>query len=308
MLLREIPLKLIYMVIVVWTIVTMLFFLIRLSGDPVALLAGEDATPARREEVRQSYGLDEPVFVQYERFVEKAVLLDFGDSFRYRRDAFPFVVDRLRTTLKLAGLAMALTVVVAVPAGILAAIRRGKLSSLVVMLGSLVGQAVPNFWLGIMFIWIFSVQLHWLPSFGDGGIKHLLMPAIALAALPIARQTRLVRSGMLDVLNQDYIRTARSKGLRESVIVYRHAIKNMMLPILALVGLDIAYLVAGSVVIETVFAYPGIGSLLVTSVLARDYPTVQAAVFVISILVVGVNALVDLSYRWLDPRIGVSPV
>lgn len=284
----------------------MLFFLIRLSGDPSAILAGEDATPQRVEEVRAAYGLDQPVFVQYQKFVEKAVLLDFGDSFRYRRDAFPFVLDRLKTTLKLAGLAMALTIVIAVPAGIVAAVRRGKFSSLIVMVGSLIGQAVPNFWLAIMLIWVFSVQLHWFPSFGDGGIKHLIMPAVALSALPIARQTRLIRSGMLEVLNQDYVRTARSKGLREIVIIYRHAIKNMMLPILALIGLDISYVVAGSVVVETVFAYPGIGSLLVTSVLARDYPIVQASVFVISILVVGVNVLVDLSYRWLDPRIGAG--
>lgn len=306
MLLREIPLKLVYMAIVVWTIVTMLFFLIRMSGDPVAILAGEDATPERVEQVRESYGLDEPVVVQYARFIEKAVLLDFGDSFRYRRDAFPFVLGRLGATLKLAGLAMALTVLVALPAGILAAIRRGKLSSAVVMLGSLMGQSIPNFWLAIMLIWAFSVQLQVLPSFGDGGIKHLILPAVALSALPIARQARLVRSGMLEVLSQDYIRTARSKGLRETVIIYRHAIKNMMIPILAVVGLDVAYLVAGSVVIETVFAYPGIGSMLVTSVLARDYPAVQAAVFLISILVVSVNVVVDLSYRWLDPRIGAG--
>lgn len=306
MLLREIPLKLIYLLIVVWTIVTMLFFLIRMSGDPVAILAGEDATPERVEQVREAYGLDEPVFVQYGRFMEKAVVLDFGDSFRYRRDAFPFVLDRLTATLKLAGIAMALTVLVAFPAGIIAAIRRGRFSSIVVMLGSLVGQAVPNFWLAIMLIWAFTVQLHWFPSFGGGGIEHLVLPAVALSALPIARQTRLVRSGMLEVFSQDYIRTARSKGLRDTVVIYRHAIKNMMLPILAVVGLDVAYLVAGSVVIETVFAYPGIGSTLVASVLARDYPAVQAAVFLISVMVVSVNIVVDLSYRWLDPRIGTK--
>lgn len=301
---RYLSLRLLYLAAVAWATVTLLFFLIRLSGDPAALLVGYDTTPERLQEVRVQLGLDQPVIVQYGRFLQSAVRLDFGRSYRYQRDAISVVMERFSATVELAASALVLTIAVAFPAGIVAAVRRGKLSGFLVMLGALVGQSVAIFWLAIMLILLFSVHLRWLPSFGRGGVEHLVLPAITLSSFLIARQTRLIRSGMIEVLGQDYVRTARSKGVSELSVVARHAIRNMLLPIVAVLGLDVSFLISGSVITETVFSWPGMGYLMVTSVLGRDYPVVQAVVFVIAIIVAVVNLVVDLSYRFLDPRIG----
>lgn len=301
---RYVAFRLLYLVLVVFGVLTLLFFLIRLSGDPVSLLVGFDTTPERLEEVRRQFGLDLPLYVQYFSFLKSTLALDFGRSFRYQGGAFAIVMERLPATIELAIASILLTVVVAFPAGIVAAMRRGRPSGHAIMFGALLGQSMPSFWLAIMLILVFSVQLRWLPSFGRGGLEHLVLPAITLASFLIARQSRLIRSGMIEVLDQDYIRTARAKGIRETLIVIRHGLKNMLLPIVAVLGLDVSFLLGGSVITETVFAWPGMGYLMVSSVLARDYPVVQAAVFVITIIVVVVNIVVDLAYRFLDPRIG----
>ncbi|MBI4505006.1 MAG: ABC transporter permease [Chloroflexi bacterium] len=300
---RYILLRLAYLVLAVWALVTLLFFLIRLSGDPIALLVGFDTTPERIAETRRQYGVDLPVHEQYVRFVQSAVALDFGRSFRYQRDALSVVWERVPATVELGLAALLLTAVVAFPAGIVGAVRRGRLSGFLVMVGALVGQSVPIFWLAIMLILLFSVHLRLLPSFGRGGPEHLILPAVTLSSFLIARQARLIRSGMIEVLGQDYIRTARAKGLGELVIIGRHGLRNMMLPIVAVLGVDVSFLIGGSVITETVFAWPGMGHLMVSSVLGRDYPVVQAAAFVIGVGVVLINLLVDMTYRLLDPRI-----
>lgn len=301
---RYIGFRLLYLVFVAWATVTLLFFLIRLSGDPIALLVGYDTTPERLTEVRFQLGLDQPVTVQYGRFLRSALTLDFGRSYRYQADSIAVVLERFPATLELTGAALLLTVTVAFPAGIIAAVRRGRVSGFLVMFGALIGQSVAIFWLAIMLILLFSVQLRLLPSFGRGGLEHLILPAVTLSSFLIARQTRLIRSGMIEVLGQDYIRTARSKGLSELVTIARHGIRNMLLPIVAVLGLDVSFLISGSVITETVFSWPGMGHLVVTSVLGRDYPVVQAVVFMVAIIVAVVNLFVDLAYRLLDPRIG----
>lgn len=301
---RYIVLRLLYLLLAVWALVTLLFFMIRLSGDPIALLVGFDTTPERLAEARRQFGVDLPLHVQYVRFVRDTLVLDFGRSFRYQSDALEVVWERLPATLELAVAALLLTVVVAFPAGVVGAVRRGRLSGHLVMVGALVGQSVPAFWLAIMLILLFSVHLRLLPTFGRGGPEHLVLPALTLASFLIARQARLIRSGMIEVLDQDYIRTARAKGLGEMLIIGRHGIQNMMLPIVAVLGVDVSFLIGGSVITEIVFAWPGMGHLMVSSVLGRDYPVVQAAVFVIGVSVVLINLLIDMAYRVLDPRIG----
>jgi ABC-type dipeptide/oligopeptide/nickel transport system permease component len=298
--------RLIQLVPVLLGISTMLFFLLRMSGDPVYLLVGDDASPEVVARIRHAYGFDKPVLQQYGEFLAKAVVLDFGDSIRANQPASRQVLNRLPATLQLSLVAMALAIVVALPLGIISAIRRGGGSSALVMLGALFGQSVPSFALGIYLILIFGVTLHWLPTFGYGRPENLILPAITLAALPMARYARLMRSEMLEVLGQDYIRTAYAKGLGPVNVVRSHALKNALIPVVTQIGLDFGLLFAGSVIIETIFAWPGVGRLLIESAQNRDYPVVQATVFMIASVVVIANLLVDLLYRWLDPRIGLD--
>jgi peptide/nickel transport system permease protein len=292
---------LLQLAVVVFGILSGLFFLLRLSGDPALVLAGPDATPETVAEVRRQLGLDEPLAVQYVSFLGQTARLDFGRSFRYRQPALPLVLQRLPTTLQLAAAAVAVAVVVAVPLGVLAAVRRGRVESRLIMLLAALGQAMPSFWLGIVLILIFAVRLRWLPSFGSGDLQHAVLPVATLAAFQVARLARLVRSEMLEVLSQDYIRTAYAKGLSARLVLWRHALRNTLVTLVT-AGLDFSILIGGAVVVETVFTYNGLGLQLVESIGGRDYPVVQATVFVVAIVVVLVHFLVDWSYQLLDPR------
>lgn len=280
------------------------FLLLHLTGDPVGLLLPPDAGPDEQERLRHLLGLDSPLPVQYVRFAAGALRGDFGESIRQAEPASSLVLERLPATLELTVAAMLLAVIVALPAGIVAATHRGRAFDQLAMAVSLLGQSVPSFWLGIMLVLFFGVQLGWLPVAGrDAGWQSLVLPAVTLSMFSMARTARLVRSGMIDVLGQDFIRTARAKGLAERLVLRRHALRHALVPVVTVLGLDLAHLLGGAVIVETIFAWPGIGRLTVSAIGARDYPVVQAAVFLVAAGYVLVNFLVDVGYAWLNPQV-----
>jgi len=279
------------------------FFFIHLSGDPVMLMLPADASTHEIEELRQKLGFNDPLYVQYWRFATHAVQGDFGESLYYHVPAIKLITERLPASLELAVAAMLFALLVAVPLGILSAVKRGSFIDLGSMLGALFGLSMPHFWLGIMLILLFSVKLGWLPTSGRGGLSHLVMPALALGMSLMAMFARLTRSVMLEVLNQDYVRTARAKGLKERIVIGKHALKNALIPLVTVAGMQFGFLIGGTVIIETVFAWPGVGRLVVQAIFNRDYPLVQATVLVLAVLFVLVNLLVDLLYVYLDPQI-----
>ena len=289
-------------VLVVFLSLTAVFFLVRLGGDPVLLFLPMDIQAKDVNEFRQRLGFNDPLPVQYARFVAGAARGDFGESLRYRRDALGLVLERLPATLALAGSALGLTFCLAMPIGVISAMKRGSVLDYLGMGGAVLGQAIPGFWLGLMLIYFFSVRLGWLPTGGTGGPAHYVMPCIVLAAFYAARMARLTRSSVLDTLNEDYILTARAKGLAELVVVGKHTLKNSAIPIVTLAGLETGQLLGGAVITETIFAWPGVGRLTVQALLNRDFPVVLAAVFAISLTYTLINLLVDLLYGWLDPR------
>lgn len=284
-------------------ITLIVFFLIRMTGDPVALMLSENATEQEKTELRESLGLNDNLIVQYITYMGNVLQGDFGDSFRYNTDALTLVLDRLPASIELAIVSMVLATIVSVPLGILSAIKRNSVLDLFITGISVVGKAMPNFWLGIMLILIFSVSLSLLPVSGRGTFAHTLLPAIALGTGIAAEMTRLIRSSMLEILGQDFIRTARSKGLLNAVVVNVHAFRNALIPVVTIMALQTSTLIGGTLITETVFAWPGVGQLLIQAVNLRDMAVVQAAVFLIAIMVIVSNLLADLIYRFLDPRI-----
>jgi peptide/nickel transport system permease protein len=290
-------------VLVVFLSLTAVFGMVRLTGDPVLLFMPMDIQAKDVDEFRQRLGFNDPLGVQYARFLGAALRGDFGESLRYRRDALGLVLERLPATLLLAGTALALTLVVAVPLGVLSAVRRDSVFDHVGTIVAVLGQATPGFWLGLMLIYVFAVQLRWLPTGGMGGLAHLVMPAVVLAAFYAARVARLTRSAVLDTLNEDYVLTARAKGLAETRVIGKHTLRNSAIPIVTLAGLEAGQLLGGAVVTETIFAWPGLGRLTVQALLNRDFPVVMAAVSFTSIVYTLMNLVVDLAYGWLDPRV-----
>jgi peptide/nickel transport system permease protein len=279
------------------------FFILFLTGDPALVLLPPEASAEDIRRFREVMGFNDPFLVQYWRFLRGAVRGDFGESLRHGEPAFHLVVERMPATFELAGAALLIALCLAIPAGIISAVRRNSALDYVSTVVALLGQSMPTFWLGIMLILFFSVQLNLLPSSGRGTLEHLVLPAITLGLFTTARITRLTRSGMLEVLNQDYIRTARAKGVAGTPVVWKHAFKNAAIPIVTIVGIELGTLLGGSVITETIFAWPGVGRLSVQAIYNRDYPVVQAAVFTLASTFVLVNLLVDLVYTALDPRI-----
>jgi len=286
----------------------LVFFAIHLpgGGDPSMLYLPLHATQEQLDAFRHRMGFDQPVHVQYLRWLSRAVQGDFGTSLRYVKPVFPLILERMPATLELAVAAQIFALVLSFPLGVLAAVHRNSIYDGLTMLGALFGQSMPGFWLGLMLILLFGVVLRILPISGREGPKHLILPAITLGTFFLARDTRLMRSSMLEVLGQEYITTARSKGLNERIIVWRHALKNAMIPLITMVGMDFGALLAGTVVTETVFAWPGVGRLIFMAINQRDFPLIQAAVFLIALIFVVTNLLVDLSYVYLDPRIRLT--
>ena len=289
--------------LVVFLSLTAVFGMVRLTGDPVLLFMPMDIQAKDVNEFRERLGFNDPLAVQYGRFLGAALRGDFGESLRYRRDALGLVLERLPATLLLAGAALALTVVVAVPLGVVSAVRRDSAFDHVGTVITVLGQATPGFWLGLMLIYVFAVQLRWLPTGGMGTISHVVMPAVVLAAFYSARVARLTRSAVLDTLGEDYVLTARAKGLAESRVIGKHTLRNSAIPIVTLAGLEAGQLLGGAVVTETIFAWPGLGRLTVQALLNRDFPVVMAAVSFTSIVYTLMNLAVDLAYGWLDPRV-----
>lgn len=289
-------------IVTLWLVVTVVFVVLRFSGDPVSLLLPSDATQEQIQALRADLGLDQPIPVQYGRFVVQLAHGDFGDSLRFNQPALGLVLHRFPATAELALLAFAAAAVVGLAIGSLTAFVHGSALDRFLMAVMGLAQAAPSFFLGIMLILIFSVDLKWLPTSGSGRPSQLVLPALTLSALTLASIARITRSSLLDVLRADYIRTARAKGIPERMVWFGHALRNAALPLVTLLGLELAELLAGAVIVETVFAWPGIGRLAIDSVAARDYPVVQAVVLLIASIFIVINLLVDLSYLVLDPR------
>jgi peptide/nickel transport system permease protein len=300
--------RLIYTVFILLCVSLVTFsFMYLIPGDPAYIIAerryGHEAAAQGAERVREELGLDQPAWVQYGRWLAQLARGSFGESYRTGNPVMQEIAAKLPATIQLALAALVFSLVIALPAGIFAAARPHSLWDSAGMLGAMLGVSLPNFWLGLLLILFFSVRLGWTPVYGHGTLLHLVLPALTLGTGLAAVTARLTRSSMLEVLNQDYIKTARAKGLRESLILGKHAFKNAGIPVLTVIGLQFGSLLEGAVVVEVIFAWPGVGRLLVDSIFARDFPVIQGCVFIIALMYVAVNLLVDLSYLWLDPKI-----
>jgi len=279
------------------------FLLLHVVGNPVLLLLPQDASERDVALLRAKLGLDRSLAVQYAIFLQGALRGDFGTSLFVQAPALGLIWERMPATLELtlAGLAVALAI--AIPLGVVSAVRRFSLVDSLATVGAVAGQAMPIFWLGIMLIVLFAVKLQWLPASGRGGPAHLILPALTLGAYLAPLTMRLTRSGMLDILSQDYIRTARAKGLREALVLFKHALRNAAIPLVTIVGFQFGRVLGGAIVTETVFAWPGVASLAVKAIRTYDYPVVQAAVVFLALIIVVVNLVTDLAVGYLDPRI-----
>lgn len=290
---------------VLFGISLLLFFMLRaLPGDPAQVIAGVNSSEQETEQIRVQLGLDQPIYIQYAKFLSRLVLLDLGTSTRTHYPVVGEIAPRLFNTGILAVSAILLACLLGIPAGILAAVRPYTMLDMMVTVLSLFGMSMPVFWLGLMLIIVFSVKLNILPVGGSGGVEFLILPTITLGSSLIAAIARNTRSSMMDVLAQDYIRTARSKGVGEGMVIARHALKNSFIPVITVIGLQFGSLLGGAVLTETVFAWPGLGRLLVESILARDYPVIQGAILIFALLFVLINIVIDLLYAYLDPRVG----
>ena len=295
--------RLFHSIFVLVGISLVVFIILHLTGDPAALLMPMDATPEQVAQFRQEMGFNDPIIVQYWRFFKGTLRGDFGQSFRHSQPALELVMERMPATIQLTLAAMVIALLVAIPVGIISAIRRNSILDHIGMTGALLGQSTPVFWLGIMLILIFSVTIQWFPSSGRGEIQHLVLPAITLGMFTMARTARMMRSSMLEVMGQEYMKTAKAKGLSPGMVILKHALKNAAIPVVTIVGMELGTLLGGAVITEWIFAWPGVGRLTVQAIFNRDYPVVQAAVFLLASIFVLVNLIVDLLYTYLDPRV-----
>lgn len=280
-----------------------IFIITRLSGDPVVLMLPPEAPEALVQQMRERLGLHLPVWQQYLLFLRDALTGDFGRSYRWDMPVRDLILDRLPATIYLATAALAFSLILSIPFGVISAVHRGSWFDRFAKAVAMLGQAMPNFWVGLLLILIFSIHLEWMPAFGADTPKHVIMPAIALGWYPVAAQTRIVRSAMLDVLESDYIRMGRSVGVPERVLVWKYAFRNAAVPLVTMMGVYFASMLGGAFVVEVVFAWPGLGRTVVEALFARDFPVVQAGVLFAAIMFVAANLLVDLSYGLIDPRI-----
>jgi peptide/nickel transport system permease protein len=300
---RYLASRLLQMIPPLFGLTIILFVLLRIGGDPVAHLVRPEASPEEVAAVRAAYGFDKPLHEQYVRSLQLMMQGDFGNSFRFRTPAMPLVLERLPATLQLAAAAMIVAVVIAVPAGLLSAIYQNSPLDLFVTVGSTLGRAMPNFWIGIMLILIFAVRFRWFPVSGRLEATSIVLPAVTLGSSIATTLARVLRSSMLEVMRKEYMTTARAKGLPGYLVILRHGLRNALIPAVTIFGLQTAWLLGGSVIVEEVFAWPGLGRLMLKSVQLRDLSVVQAGVFVFALVVMGANLLVDISYAFLNPRI-----
>lgn len=286
---------------VTFIIFSMMYFT---PGDPARIILGESAKAEDVARLRDELGLNDPYFVQFGNYVKKAVLeQDIGNSYATKRPVVTEITDRFPTTLKLAALSIVIAVAIGIPVGIVSATKQYSLFDNISMVLALMGMSMPNFWQGLLLILFFSVYLGWLPSSGFSSFKHMILPAVTIGTSTIAVIARMTRSSMLEVIRQDYIRTARAKGQVESKVINHHALKNALIPIITVVGIQFGYLLSGAVLTESIFAVPGVGRLMVTSIKERDFPVVQGSVLFIAVAFSLVNLMVDILYAFVDPRI-----
>jgi ABC-type dipeptide/oligopeptide/nickel transport system permease component len=296
--------RILYTLPAFWLILTMVFLLIHIvPGDPVLQMLGQDARAEDLAQLRHSLGLDEPLGVQYVRYFKGLAQGDWGQSLRYSAPVRPIVLQRFPATLELSLAALAVCLAIAIPAGVFSARRRGSNADRVTSFLTLLGLSVPNFALGPVLILVFSIEIGWLPVSGRGGLSHLVLPAATLGAALAAILTRMVRGSMIEELSSDYVRTARAKGITERAVLFRHAFPNALIPVITIFGLQFGSLLAGTIVTETIFAWPGIGRLAVQAISARDYPLLQGCILLIAVSYVVVNLLTDLVYAVVDPRV-----
>ncbi|MEM7187973.1 MAG: ABC transporter permease [Pseudomonadota bacterium] len=282
---------------------TAVIFAISRLEDPTLLMLPIDATPDHIEHVRQKLGLDLPLIQQYFIFLGNAIQGDFGNSYRWEQPVLPLILDRLPATLELAFAGMVFALLLAIPFGVLSAVYRDSWFDNGAKVFAMLGQAMPNFWVGLLMILFISVELGWLPAFGRDGFASIIMPAIALGWYPVAAMTRVLRSAMLDVLEADHVRMSRAIGVPNQTIIWKYALRNAAVPLVTMMGVYFASMLGGAFVVEVIFAWPGVGRMVVEAVFARDFPMVQAGVLFTAVIFVTVNLLVDLSYGWIDPRI-----
>lgn len=287
----------------VFFVTAIVFVLIRLSGDPADIMLPFDATAEHRAAFRHAYGWDQPIYVQYVRFLRRAVRGDFGLSIYRRQPALEVVLERVGATFELALLAMGFSLVVGIPVGVFTAVMKDTIVDYIGIGITFVGQSMPSFWLGLMLIFIFAVAFDWLPTSGRTGLTSRILPVITLSSVFTAEIVMLVRQGMIEALVQDYVRTARAKGLSENTVRFRHALRNVLIPVVTVIGMNFGALLGGAIITESVFAWPGMGRLAVESIYRRDFPVVQAVVLFLSSGIVLVNFVVDFLYGILDPRI-----
>ena len=289
---------------VIFGVVSIVFLLIHMiPGDPVEIMLGESASTTDREALRVALGLNQPLWVQFQQYLAGLLQFDMGNSIHFRRPVSDLLLERLPATGLLAAMTLLITLVLALPLGIIAAVRRDTVWDSGAMTFSMLGVSIPNFWLGPILILVFSLWLGWFPVSGRNGFGSVVLPALTLSTGLIAVLSRMVRSSMLEVLGEDYMRTAKAKGLPPQRVIRHHGLRNALLPVITLLGLQLGALLAGAVITETVFSWPGVGLLTIESIQSRDYPVVQACVLLISVTYVLVNLLTDLAYAWVDPRI-----
>lgn len=295
--------RLIHAVITLFIVSFIVFFMVRLRGDPITVMAPPTLNQEQIAALRASWGFDRPLLEQYAVFIQRAIVGDFGQSFQSRRPATELVLERLGLTFVLAASSALFGLVIALPLGIISALNRNSWIDFISTVFSSLGTAMPSFWLGLILIIIFSVNLRILPAFGALELAAIIMPTITLGVGMAARLSRITRSAMLEVLNQDYVRTAYSKGLHKRVVIMRHTLRNALIPIVTIFGLQLGWLLGGSVIVESVFAWPGLGRLMIDSIGVRDTAVVQAALLWFAISFIVINLIVDLLYIVLDPRI-----
>ena len=300
---RYILASLVQAALVLIGVFVLVFFMVRLTGDPTAVMLAREASPAQVAAFRHEMGFDRPIAVQFVDFIAKALTGNFGNSLHYRTPALPLVLERLPASLELAFAGLIMAVVIGVPLGLAGG---GKPNSWIDLLGrvvGLLGQTIPTFWLALVMIIVFAVRLRWFPSAGRSDLRSVIMPAFALGLPTMGRIVRLTRASVMDIMSEDYVRTARSKGLSARTVFYRHVLRNAAVGLISVIGVQFGYMLGGSVIIESVFGWPGLGRLAIESISIRDFPMVQAIAFFTSVVVIALNVLTDIAYSFVDPRI-----
>lgn len=300
---RFLTIKFLESIVILLGVVVLVFFMLRITGDPASLMVSREATPEQVEAFREAMGFNRPVIVQFWDFISRACVGDFGNSLHYKTPALRLVLQRLPATIQLAGTALILAIIVGIPIGVLAGINPGSISDSAGRFVTLMGQSIPNFWLAMILILLFAVQLRWLPSFGRDELRSVIMPAFTLGLPTLGQLVRLTRSSVLEIRGEDYVRTAFSKGMEPRVIYAKHVLRNVSIPLVSVIGVNFGYMLGGSIIIESVFAWPGIGQLLAQAIGWRDFPLVMAIAVFTSMVVLLLNLLTDITYAAIDPRI-----